>query len=114
MNDNLREEQKSGAVQQSGISPAFGEDSNRYAYPASRGMSGLGVGSVICALCSFFCMITGFVAIGLGIAGLVRRRGDVLCWVGLVLAAGFMAYNIATLVQLCSGTQLQDIMSGMM
>lgn len=96
------------------VSSAFGEEDNRYAYPSSRGMSGLGVGSVVCALCSFFCLITGFVSIGLAIAGLVHRRRDVLCWIGLGLSVAFLAYNIVSLVQLCGSSAFQDMMAGMM
>jgi len=96
------------------VSPAFSEDRNQYAYPSSKGMSGLGVGSVICALCSFFLPILVFVAAGLGIAGLVRRRSDPLCWIGLVLSVVFLVYNIIVLAQFCGSSAMQEMLAGMM
>lgn len=89
---------------------AFGEDRNAYAYPSARGMSGYGVASILCALCSFFCMLTVFAGIGLGIAGVARRRSDILSWVGIVLSVAFLIYNIVTLVQVCSNPAAMDFL----
>lgn len=96
------------------VSSAFGDDRNQYAYPSSKGMSGLGVASAICALCSFFLPILVFVSTGLGIAGLVRRRSDVLCWIGLVLSVIFLVYNIIVLAQFCGSPFMQEMLAGMM
>jgi len=112
VNEPIRSENTSSAAES--VPSAFGRDDNNYAYPSAKGMSGFGVGSIICALCSFFCLLTAFVGIGLGIAGLVRSRKDVLSYIGIALSAGFLIYNIVTLVTLCSSGRLQDIMASMM
>ena len=90
-------------------SDAFGADPNSYAYPSSKGLSGYGVASIICGLFGFFCMLTVFAGIGIGIAGIARDRRDVLSCIGLVLSVVFLIVNIVSLVRFCGSGISSDI-----
>ena len=94
-------------------SEAFGEDRNVYAYPSSRGLSGYGVASTICGLCGIFFPLTIFAGIGIGIAGVARRRSDVLSWVGIVLSVLILVLDIFTMVKVCSDPNAMGFMQQM-
>ena len=79
-----------------------------------QGISGLGVSSALCALCSYFVLLSAFFGIALGVAGLMRSRRDVLCWIGIALSAAFLISGFITMARLCGSPELESVLYGAM
>lgn len=77
-----------------------------------RGLSGLGVSSAVCALCSYFFLLSAFFGIALGALGLMRSRRDVLCWVGIILSVIFLIIGFVSMARLCSSAEMESLLSG--
>ncbi|MBE6758923.1 MAG: hypothetical protein E7554_02390 [Ruminococcaceae bacterium] len=77
-----------------------------------QSISGLGVTSAVCALCSYFFLLSAFFGIAFGVVGLMRRRRDVLCWAGIILSAIFLVSGIVTMARLCGSPELESILMG--
>lgn len=86
--------------------------SHRTSDSSPRGLSGLGVSSAVCALCSYFFLLSAFFGIVLGALGLMRSRRDVLCWIGVILSAIFLISGFITMARLCGSPELENLMSG--
>jgi len=82
--------------------------------PAARGLSGLGVSSVVCGLCSYFFLLSAFFGIALGVLGLMRNRRDVLCLIGTILSVVFLISGIVSMVRLCGSPGMESMLSGSM
>lgn len=76
-----------------------------------RGLSGLGVASAVCGLCSYFFLLSSFAGIAFGTMGLMRSRRDVLCWIGVALSVAFLISGIVTMVRLCGSPGLESMLN---
>ncbi len=79
---------------------------------SAQGLSGLGVSSAVCALCSYFFLLSAFFGIALGAIGLMRSRRDILCWFGIVLSVVFLISGFVSMVRLCGSPELESVLSG--
>ncbi len=74
-----------------------------------KGLSGLGVVSVVCGLFGFLFPVASFFGIIAAASGIVRDRSDRLCMVGLCIALISVTVNAIDIIQACSSGKLSAL-----